>query len=220
MYDAPHQFEPLMPATIGPGLLAKAEAIVRLSNQLAGFAHPSVRITIRELVRAMNSYYSNRIEGQSTHPHNIERALKQDFSNRPDIAKLQRVALAHIEAERELEQIQQASPNPAALSSARLLTAHCALYTRLAENDRITEDGRLIQPGQLRTQDVQIGRHIPPIHVALPNFLTRMDQVYAHPTRPMSPAKFLIATACCHHRSAWVHPFLDGNGRAIRLQSH
>jgi len=30
----------------------------------------------------------------------------------------------------------------------------------------------------------------------------------------------LILAACAHHRMAWVHPFIDGNGRAVRLQTH
>ena len=30
----------------------------------------------------------------------------------------------------------------------------------------------------------------------------------------------MIETACAHHRVAWVHPFLDGNGRAARPQTH
>ena len=30
----------------------------------------------------------------------------------------------------------------------------------------------------------------------------------------------LIGAACAHHRLTWVHPFIDGNGRTARLQSH
>ena len=30
----------------------------------------------------------------------------------------------------------------------------------------------------------------------------------------------LLRIAAAHHRMAWVHPFLDGNGRAVRLQTH
>lgn len=64
---------------------------------------------------------------------------------------------------------------------------------------------------------MEVGRHIPPRAASLPAFLERLDQVYG-PTR--SWERTLIATACAHHRVAWVHPFLDGNGRATRLQSH
>lgn len=65
----------------------------------------------------MNSCYSNRIEGQSTHPL---------FSSRPAVARLQRIALAHIEAERELEQA-----NGPPLQAPFLLDALNALFPNL-----------------------------------------------------------------------------------------
>ena len=69
-----------------------------MSAALRASASPEARSALREIVRSMNSYYSNRIEGQATHPANIERALQHNFSDKPDVAKRQRVALAHIEA--------------------------------------------------------------------------------------------------------------------------
>jgi hypothetical protein len=77
-------------------------------------AHPTSRQTIRDRVRSMNSYYSNRIEGQSTHPLLIEAALRKEFSDKPDVARLQRVALAHIEAETELERLVDTGESPMA----------------------------------------------------------------------------------------------------------
>jgi len=47
----------------------------------------------------MNSYYSNRIEGEHTRPSDIERALQQDFSAQADLARKQRLAVAHIRTE-------------------------------------------------------------------------------------------------------------------------
>lgn len=29
-----------------------------------------------------------------------------------------------------------------------------------------------------------------------------------------------MGIACAHHRLAWIHPFIDGNGRTARLHSH
>jgi Fic family protein len=29
-----------------------------------------------------------------------------------------------------------------------------------------------------------------------------------------------MAAAAAHHRLAWIHPFIDGNGRVVRLMSH
>ena len=215
MYNSAHQFEPLFPSALPPALNEKAADIVRLSSRLAASAHPTARAVVQELVRSMNSYYSNRIEGQGTHPLNIERALRHEFSDRPDVARLQRVALAHIDAERELET--RVRHGESARSANFMVSAHSALYSRLKEEDRITEDGRIVVPGELRTEDVDVGQHIPPTAGSLPLFLKRMDQVY---DKCMAWDTLLIAVACAHHRAAWVHPFLDGNGRTIRLQSH
>lgn len=215
MYDSPHQFEP---TSLSDRQLEEiqpfAENIVRSSIKLTSATHDTTRATLRELVRQMNSYYSNRIEGQSTHPRNIERALQNDFSQRPDEARLQRIAIAHIDAEIELE---QQLGNDSALTTEFLIHAHKALYERLRPEDRISDDGEEIVPGQVRVRDVEVGHHVPPTAQSLPAFLRRLDQVYG-PVR--SWERTLIAAACAHHRVAWVHPFLDGNGRATRLQSH
>ena len=214
MYTAIHQFEPLLPTTGLAALRERVRAAIDRSVELKRGAHPDTLNALRELVRSMNSYYSNRIEGQGTHPRNIERALRQDFSERPDIARLQRIAVAHIAAERDLEQ-RLATLNPR--SSSLAITAHQALYSRLEPVDRTTPDGQVVDPGRLRTADVDVGHHLPPTHTSIPAFLARMDEVYA---RPLGAQDELIATACLHQRLAWVHPFLDGNGRATRLQTH
>jgi Fic family protein len=65
--------------------------------------------------------------------------------------------------------------------------------------------------------DVSVHRHHPPEPTSVPRFLTRADQVYG---RRWGLDAFLVAVACAHHRLIWVHPFRDGNGRAIRLQTH
>lgn len=215
IYDSPHQFEPLLPSALPVELEQATNEVVRASARLTAQAHPTARAVIRELVRSMNSYYSNRIEGQGTHPLNIERALRCEFSDQPGIAYLQRVALAHIDAERALEQCVVNGENPR--SSTFLIRAHEAMYSRLAEADRITDDKRVVEPGVLRSDNVTIGQHLAPTAASLAAFLERMDQVYP---RQKAGAAVLIAVACLHHRAAWVHPFLDGNGRAVRLQSH
>jgi Fic family protein len=151
-YTQPHQFEPLLPQRQLEALRERSRDVVEQSYRLAGSAHPDTVASLRELVREMNSYYSNRIEGQNTHPRQIERALRQDFSSKPEEAKLQRIALAHIEAERELEAlVRQGTPALSLpLSSAFLLRCHAALYGRLQPEDRTTEDGRVVMPGALR----------------------------------------------------------------------
>jgi Fic family protein len=215
MYREIHEFEPMLPSDrLMAELYPVAERIVVASVKLTSAAHAATRDAMRELVRQMNSYYSNRIEGRSTHPINIARALQHDFSSRPDEARLQRIALAHIKAEQALKLRLEAASS---LQSAFLIAAHREMYERLAMSDRLSDDGIEIVPGQLRVQEVKVSRHIPPVASSLPRFLERMDQRYVE---SQNRIRNLIVAACVHHRGAWVHPFLDGNGRATRLQSH
>jgi Fic family protein len=215
-YSQTHQFEPLLPQVGVDALYAQVGQIYEISARLGAGAHPDTIESLKELVRSMNSYYSNRIEGQYTHPANIERALAHDFSDQPDTAKRQRIAIAYIDAEKQLEH-SDPSIFKNALSSKTLLYAHNALYTRLSAEDRLTADGRVIEPGRIRQEEVVVGQHEPPVSSSIPDFLNYMDKIYDQET---TPDKSLVKVACAHQRSMWVHPFLDGNGRAVRLQTH
>lgn len=214
-YTKPHQFEPLLPQSGLESMRERARAVAAQSSRLGSAAHPDTIASLRELLREMNSYYSNRIEGQGTHPRNIARALRRDFSDKPDVARLQRVAIAHIEAERALE--------VAVAGGARVLTsdfvrlAHREIYSRLEVEDRLTPEGRVIEPGLWRDDRREVGRHEPPLPEALPAFLSRFDEFYGKDAAREDP---LITIAAAHQRMAWIHPFIDGNGRACRLQTH
>ena len=73
-----------------------AATLLALSNGLAQRMHPILRDTVGALVRSMNRYDSNLIEGHDTHPRDIDRALANDFSNEPRKRDLQHKAVAHI----------------------------------------------------------------------------------------------------------------------------
>lgn len=215
MYDSPHQFLPLLPGShLMPPLVERAADIVNRSARLGGCAHSVTRGTLRELLRQMNSYYSNKIEGQSTSPKHIDDALRQEFSSTPEVAQLQRIALAHIEAEKELEESTELiSP----LNASFVQRAHKALYGRLGPDDRMSKDKQVLVPGALRTIDVKVGHHVPPTWQSLPKFMEAFTAQYAG---ARSRDVELINIACAHQRMAWMHPFIDGNGRATRLQTH
>ena len=73
---------------------------------------------LRTLNGSLNSYYTNRTEGQYTRPHEIDQALRQDFSKDAGLATKQRLAVAHIEAELALQQRYCGADGAAALYSA------------------------------------------------------------------------------------------------------
>jgi hypothetical protein len=70
-----------------------------LAQKSAGFRRslpPSLLASLAALVRTMNCYYSSIIEGHATHPIDIERALKKDYSADRGKRDLQLEAVAHI----------------------------------------------------------------------------------------------------------------------------
>lgn len=216
MYSQVHQFEPLMPADsrMEP-LLAKAHDLSRTATLLAGTRVPP---ELRVLLRSMNSYYTNRIEGQHTRPHEIDQALRQGFSHNAVLAAKQRLAVAHIDAEKALELRFGGTAGAHGLYSVEAIQAlHQALFGRLPAVDLVTSENEPIVPGALRQRDVQVGQHIAPVHASVPSFLARWASAYGGVRRGEAA---LIGVACAHQRLAWVHPFVDGNGRVMRLHTH
>jgi hypothetical protein len=100
-YDDAGQMEPLMPAErLLVPLLEQAHDLQRDALRLSATSAP---YELRLLLRSMNSYCSNKIEGQHALPIDIERALHDDYSQDLDQARRQRLALAHIETEAAIE---------------------------------------------------------------------------------------------------------------------
>lgn len=69
LYDHPSQMEPLLPAEhrLGP-LLELAHVLIRQADRLVGGYQAGALPALRRLLRAMNSYYTNKIGGQHTLP--------------------------------------------------------------------------------------------------------------------------------------------------------
>jgi Fic family protein len=215
-YNSPHQFEPLLPsAAAQEPLLAKAHDLAVAAVTLAG--HPSAP-QLRGLLAAMNSYYSNRIEGQHTRPHELEQALRKDFSSNAGLAARQRLALAHIDAEAELEQRYSGAQGAAALySEAAVCDIHRSLFSRLPEGDQVTGEGEPIVPGEIRRREVSVGQHVAPRVASIGSFIERWAGFYGGVRRGEAA---LVALAAAHQRLGWIHPFVDGNGRVMRLHTH
>ncbi|EHR69312.1 hypothetical protein BurJ1DRAFT_0421 [Burkholderiales bacterium JOSHI_001] len=216
MYDQPHQFEPLLPTQARQEpLLAKAHDLALAASRLA---NQPLAAELRGLLRAMNSYYSNRIEGQHTRPLELEQALHKDFSRDAKLAARQRLAVAHIDAEVELEQRYAGAGGVAGLYSTQAVKdIHLALFARLAPPDLRTDEGETIEPGSLRRREVSVGRHVAPKADSLGVLLERWAAFYGGVRRGDAA---LLAMAAAHQRLGWIHPFVDGNGRVMRLHTH
>lgn len=221
LYAHPADMEPLLPGEhrLGP-LLERASDLIRKSDRLAGWSAAGALPGLRQLLRAMNSYYSNRIEGQHTLPAEIEQALGNQYAKDADKAKRQRMALAHMATEAQLESLWPTWSLAEVWSAQTVKDIHQDLFARLPETDGWLGHGpnaKSWAPGQWRDTEVSVGRHAAPAAAALAPFMARWSGVYAGVRRGEMQ---VMAMAASHQRLAWIHPFLVGNGRVARLHSH
>lgn len=221
LYDNTTQMEPLLPDR--EVAEEKAITLMKLSHELSAKLHPITRAAVGRLLELMNSYYSNLIEGNQTKPLDIEKAQKQDYQHDPKKRALQIEASAHIDVQREFETTVRNNPSINICSSKFLCDIHQAYYEKLPIECRNVKEpnGNIIEviPGKLRTTEVEVGHHLPPTATSIHRFLEKFEQTY-DPNAIGSSINKIIAAAASHHRLAWVHPFIDGNGRVARLFTH
>jgi Fic family protein len=214
------QMEPMLPEDRSHRLEDACADLIAGANSLASRLSPVLRASVGDLVRSMNCYYSNLIEGHDTHPVSIDRALAGNYSTDPHQRELQLEAQAHIEVQQMIDKGEAPSP---AVSQAFIQWVHREFCRRLPEQllwveNPETKERLPVIPGEYRTQYVKVGNHIPIAAEDIPAFLARFEERYSSPG--LSKIQRIIAVAASHHRLVWIHPFLDGNGRVTRLFSH
>ncbi len=219
--EDPGQMEPLRIAEGSRHREHLTDLALELARRSEGFRRslpPSLVDSLAALVRSMNCYYSNLIEGHDTHPIDIERALKNDYSSDPRKRDLQLEATAHIAVQAWIDTgaLGDRSTGIEALRETHRRFCDLVPADLLWVEDPKSGERHQVVPGELRTRDVSVGGHVAVSPGAVPRFLDRFAQVYGAASRTES----LIAAAAAHHRLLWIHPFLDGNGRVARLMSH
>src|ERR1700730_11323840 len=212
------------PLLIGKGSRhrgALTDLALELAQKSSGFRRSlpeSLLASLADLVRAMNCYYSNLIEGHDTHPVDIERALKNDYSKDARNCDLQLEAKAHISVQKWID---GGGLTGRAVTSEGIREVHRRLCDELPDDLRWVEDPATkarvrVVPGELRTKDVLVGAHFAVSPGAVPRFLRRFEEAYGG----VSKTESILSVAAAHHRLVWIHPFVDGNGRVARLMSH
>ena len=141
---------------------ALTDLAVELAARSAGFRRSlpdGVLTALADLVRAMNCYYSNLIEGHDTHPVDIERALRDDYSADPRKRDLQLEAKAHITVQRWID---EGGLTGRAVTADGVRETHrrfCELVPEdllwVAEPD--TGEQLRVIPGELRKRYVRVG---------------------------------------------------------------
>jgi Fic family protein len=197
-----------------------SEELCIKSATLSGSHAPQVLYGIKELLRKVNSYYSNQIESEGTHPIDIDKATRQEFSSDSKEKQLQQLSLVHIEVQKYVESYFSEEQTP--YSREFILDVHRELYSHpdmahfLQIEDK--ENNSIIEmiPGKLRESNVRVGQHIAPDYTELSHFFNKYAFLYKIPNHA-TQAKQVIYALASHHRLMWIHPFLDGNGRTARL---
>lgn len=225
MIETPARIEPCLFEGGVPRLLADlAVEIQKESADVGQGLNKDSLAELADLVRMMNSYYSNLIEGHNTRPLDIERALAGadvDLEKRP----LALEAKAHVEVQRGIDVAYMTGKLPVPVSTKFISATHKSFYDEMPAEFRVTKraDGTeiAIVPGKFRSskeEDISVGRHVPPSSEVVQTFMDYFEKRFTAAEKQASSRIISIATA--HHRLNYIHPFVDGNGRVSRLMSH
>jgi Fic family protein len=204
-----------------------ADLVVELSSAsalLGARLHPRTAANLADLVRLMNCYYSNLIEGHNTRPRDIERALAGDLDRDRERRNLQLEAAAHVRLQKEIDRLAAEGRLPEPASSEFIRWLHEEFYRDAPDEALVVQSDSAsvrMTPGRWRASpehDVAVGRHVPPSSQMVPEFMACFAARYRF--ADLGLAARIKAIAAAHHRFNYIHPFPDGNGRVSRLMSH
>lgn len=222
--EAPQRIEPARLEDVPEAVADAVAELAAASAKLGEALHPRTAASLANLVRIMNSYYSNLIEDHNTRPKDIERALAGNFDQNKERRNLQIEAAAHVRVQAEVDRLAAANKLPEPASTDFIRWLHREFYLDAPkETLRIHGSGRDVEmkPGEWRSDpkgDVAVGRHAPPSSERVADFMLYFQDRYKF--APMGKSARIIAIAASHHRFNFIHPFPDGNGRVSRLMSH
>jgi Fic family protein len=219
--ESPAEMEPLLIGERSRFRGSLTDLAIELAQKAAGFRSSlpeSLLKSLADLVRSMNCYYSNLIEGHYTHPIDIERALKNDYSKDARKRDLQLEAKAHVAVQKWIDEV---GLKERAVTIEGIREIHRRFCAELPEallwvEDPEDKEGVRVVPGELRKRDVKVGGHVAISPGAVPRFLKRFEDAYGR----LGKTDAILAAAPAHHRLVWIHPFVEGNGRVARLMSH
>lgn len=200
-----------------PGDLKDAALeLMQLDASLNANIQESLRSPVIHLQCLVNSYYSNKIEGNSVLPADLLQAQDHPAGGEsaPDLLEVRQ----HTEAQVRLA----IDPIDATALCTResIARIHRELYKGMPEEHlrlkvKTADESVGLVPGEIRNRGVKVGHHIPPHAQEIGSYLTWFENAYRlNRLHGLAP---LLAAAGAHHRLLWLHPFVDGNGRTSRL---
>lgn len=222
--ETAQRIEPTRPEEVTEAISDVVAELSAASATLGKALHAQTAANLADLVRVMNSYYSNLIEGHNTRPRDIQRALAGQFDKDEKRRDLQIEATAHVRLQAEIDRLAAANKLPEPASVDFVCWLHREFYSGASEEMlRVKGNNHeyIMTPGELRSQpehDNAVGRHLPPSSARVADFMTYFEQCYRF--NGLGKAARIMAIGAAHHRFNYIHPFPDGNGRVSRLMSH
>ena len=222
--ETPARLEPCRLESYSEAISDLIGQIATEATRLGDLLHPSTASSLAGLVRAMNCYYSNLIEGHNTRPRDIERALRNEFADDERTQDLQIEANNHIRLQEKIDELYAAGSLAEPVSAEFVCWLHEEFYRDAPEAMLMVGDDShrfLMTPGKSRSErheKVLVGRHQPPSSHRVADFLAYFERTFRMADK--GPAAALTTIAIAHHRFNYIHPFPDGNGRVSRLMSH
>ena len=222
--ENPARLEPMRLESAPDAITDAVAELAGLSSALGSRLHPHTAANLAGLVRMMNSYYSNLIEGHNTRPGDIERALAGDIDADEERRNLQLEAAAHVRVQAWIDERAESGELAEPASRDFIRQLHLGFYQDAPEEFLRVKGATvefLMQPGEWRTSpehDVVVGRHVPPSSSVVAAFMQRFEQRYRFAN--LGKGASILAIPAAHHRFNYVHPFPDSNGRVSRLMSH
>ena len=224
LQETPSRIEPARIETPSEAIADALAELTAAAATLGSALHPRTAGHLAELVRIMNTYYSNLIEGHDTRPRDIERALANDFESDQHRQDLQMESVAHVRVQAAIDRMATSNDLPEPASAAFLQWLHREFYRDApASMLRVvgTERELFMLPGEWRTRaehDNAVGRHMPPSSDRVVDFMEYFEARYRFDA--LGKAARILVIPVAHHRFNYIHPFPDGNGRVSRLMSH
>lgn len=225
IFETPGRIEPCRLEEPGLDIADVIAELAAGASVLGSRLHPRSSAGLADLVRIMNCYYSNLIEGHKTTPLEIERALSNDLDAEEGRRNLQVEAAAHVRVQRGIDAMHAEGRLPDPASSEFIRWLHREFYRDASEEMLLIKGATLgfrMEPGEFRSrpeQDVMVGRHQPPSSERVEAFMRHFESRFRFDRLGGSGGR-IMAVAAAHHRLNYIHPFPDGNGRVSRLVSH
>lgn len=131
--ETPERIEPAMLKTLPPSITDVVAELSAKSAALGKALHPKTAASLADLVRIMNAYYSNLIEGHNTRPKDIARALEGVLDENEGRRNLQLEAASHVRLQEKIDRLAAGSGLPEPASIDFLKWTHAEFYRDVPE---------------------------------------------------------------------------------------